>query len=291
MNKQTYTYKIVAGCRIQADVYQIENGKKQPAVVWIHGGALVCGSRSMISAYQVKKYLDFGFTIISIDYRLAPETKLPAIIEDIKDAFQWVYERGPELFAVDPDQISVVGHSAGGYLALMAGFVIIPRPKAIVSFYGYGDIVSPWYSQPDPWYCQKEIVSEEEAYAAVGQVPIVDGDCNKRSPFYLYCRQHGLWPQEIAGQDLQKNQAWFSGFCPIQNVTSAYPPTMLIHGDQDTDVPYERSVEMDAVLAKHQVVHQLRILSGCEHGFADVEEVKADSVVSGLFNQVCQFLL
>lgn len=289
-NMQSYTYKIDGNCNIQADVYQVDSRKKRPVIVWIHGGALIAGSRSGIAPYQLRKYLDAGFTVISIDYRLAPETKLQWIIEDLKDAFQWVREKGPGLFAIEPDQISVIGHSAGGYLALMAGFVISPQPKAIVSFYGYGDIIGPWYSQPDPWYCKQGMIPMDRANESVGQLPLTEGEWEKRSPFYLFCRQQGLWPQEVSGHDLQKNPGWFSRYCPIQNVTGSYPPTLLIHGDQDTDVPYEQSLEMDAVLEQHQVDHKLLILKERGHGFDGATDAQQDPVVSRLFVQVEYFL-
>ncbi len=291
---KTYTYKIVGNCPIQADVYSSGSRQRQPAILWIHGGALIAGKRSDIVPYQRELYLEAGFTVICIDYRLAPETKLPGIIEDLKDAFQWVREKGPDLFAIDPDRLAVIGHSAGGYLSLMSGCVIKPPPKVIVSFYGYGDIIGPWYSQPDPWYCRQGMIERDRAYApvgrSVGQLPVSEGDWEERSPFYLYCRQHGLWPLEVGGQDPQKNPGWFSGFCPVQNVTDHYPPTLLIHGDQDTDVPFERSLEMGAALQKHQVRHELRILKGRGHVFDDTEGAQADPEISSLFSRVVEFL-
>ncbi len=216
---QSYTYKIAENCHIQADVYRVNNRQKQPAIVWIHGGALMAGSRSDIAAYPLSQYLEAGFCVISIDYRLAPETKLPSIIEDLQDAFKWVRGRGPDLLAIDPGRLAVIGHSAGGYLALMAGCVVDPVPRAVVSFYGYGDIIGPWYSQPDPFYCQQGLVDKHTADQAVGQLPLTQADWEKRFSFYLYCRQQGLWPQEVGGQDPQKNPGWFSGYCPIKNVT------------------------------------------------------------------------
>ena len=48
-------------------------------------------------------------------------------------------------------------------MALMAGFVLKPRPKALVSFYGYGDIAGEWYSRPDPFYNRQAPVPKEEA--------------------------------------------------------------------------------------------------------------------------------
>ena len=62
-----------------------------------------------------------GYALVSFDYRLAPEVKLPAIIEDVQDAFRWLREQGPKLLHIDPDRVVVTGGSAGGYLTLMTG--------------------------------------------------------------------------------------------------------------------------------------------------------------------------
>src|SRR4029079_15421060 len=135
---------------------------------------------------------------------------------------------------------------------------IEPRPAALVSFWGYGDIVGPWYSQPDPFYRRQPLVSEAEARAAVGRDPIAEPPAlSARFRFYLYCRQNGLWPKEVAGRDPDKDAKAFDPFCPVRNVTKTYPLTWLLHGDQDTDVPYEQSVLMSKMLDRHKVAHEL----------------------------------
>ena len=182
-SKTTYCYKQVGDCKIQADVYRVDRLERaSPALVWIHGGALISGNRAGPHPAQLRKYLDAGFNLISIDYRLAPETKLPLIIEDLRDAFGWVRQRGAELAGVDRDRIAVVGHSAGGYLALMSGFCVEPRPKAIVAFYGYGDIAGDWYARPDPFYSKQPAVPEAEARAAVGHGVLSEGYCGAAFP-------------------------------------------------------------------------------------------------------------
>jgi acetyl esterase/lipase len=77
----TYTYKSVPGCDINVDVYPATGRGALPAVVFIHGGCLMYGSRQEIDLRQLELYVEAGFTTLSIDYRLAPETGLPDIIE------------------------------------------------------------------------------------------------------------------------------------------------------------------------------------------------------------------
>src|SRR5437660_1618353 len=78
-------------------------------------------------------------------------------------------DKRPGLFHIDPKKIAVMGGSAGGYLTLTSGFRVKPRPAALVSFWGYGDIAGAWYSRPDPFYSKLPAVPKEEAYAAVGR--------------------------------------------------------------------------------------------------------------------------
>ncbi len=284
----TYTYKTAAGCDIHADVYRASKPGPRPAILWIHGGALIMGHRAGIAAKQLQRYLDAGFTVVSIDYRLAPETKLPDILDDVNDAYRWVREKGPGGFGIDPDRIAVIGHSAGGYLTLVAGFRFRPRPRALVAFYGYGDIVSDWYSKPDPFYSREPAVSKEAAYAAVGTKPL-SGTPGKhdRDRFYLYCRQQGLWPDLVAGIDPRKTPRAFDRFCPLRNVTKEYPATMFLHGDRDTDVPFEQSELMAKELERNGVEHEFVRIAGGDHGFDhnmdDPRSVNAlDSVIAFL---------
>ena len=94
---KTYTYKTVGDLAIKADVYMVEDDKTHPVVVWVHGGALITGGREGVGEWFKTELNKAGCHVVSIDYRLAPETKLPAIIEDLEDAFNWVREKGPEL--------------------------------------------------------------------------------------------------------------------------------------------------------------------------------------------------
>jgi acetyl esterase/lipase len=289
--KQTFTYKVVGDCRIQADFYRLPDTVVRPAIFWIHGGALILGDRSNLNHDQMERYVRAGYVVVSIDYRLAPETKLKGIIEDVQDAYAWVRTEGPRLSSIDPNRIAVVGGSAGGYLTLMTGFCVSPRPKALVSFYGYGDIIAPWYSRPDPFYNRLPPVSKQEAYRAVGGHPIsgVTGESD-RGRFYLYCRQHGFWPKEVVGHDPDKEPRAFYPFCPIRNVTHDYPPTMLLHGDKDTDVPFEQSILMARELERDGVEHEFIRIPNGGHGFDGAGQGIKDPNIARTFDRVLAFL-
>jgi acetyl esterase/lipase len=273
---QSVTYTTRESGPIQADVYVPDAGASGAALVWIHGGALILGHRGALHPAQRDEYLAAGYVVVAIDYRLAPEAKLPAIVEDVQDAFRWVRTQGAARFAIDPLRVAVAGHSAGGYLALLSGHRVQPRPRAIVSFYGYGDIAGPWYSQPDPWYSRLPAIDRATALAAVGgavRTHTTEQENAGRSTFYLYCRQQGLWPREVVGHDPAVDPGAFVPLCPVRNVDLDYPPTLLLHGDQDTDVPYEQSVLMSAALHQRGIEHELLTQVGEGHVFdAEMED-------------------
>jgi acetyl esterase/lipase len=265
----TYAYRVVEGCTIKYDFYPTKSAGLVPVIVWIHGGALIGGGRSSMQPVVRDMLTEKGFAQVSIDYRLAPETKLPAIIDDVREAFRSIREALTKERSIDPARVGVIGGSAGGYLTLMTGFAVTPRPKALVSLYGYGDLVGPWYSEPDPFYCTMPRVSEEEARSVTGGAAIAETPRGgpDRFRFYLWCRQNGFWPKEIMGVDPKVDDAAFTPYCPERNVTREYPPTLLLHGNADTDVPYERSVDMAKKLKDANVEHELITIEGGPHGF------------------------
>jgi acetyl esterase/lipase len=275
----TVVYKRTGECEIKADVFGGPGGGSKPVAVWIHGGALIMGTRKLPpNARVLRALLEAGFAVVSIDYRLAPETKLPGIIEDVQDAFRWIRANASAL-RIQPDRLAVCGSSAGGYLTLMTGFCVTPRPKALVSYWGYGDIVGPWYSRPDPFYLRQPEVARADALSAVGSAPISEPPANSaRGRFYLYCRQQGRWPREVAGHDPDTEDRWFAQYCPIRNVTRAYPPTMLVHGTADTDVPYEQSKLMASRLREAGVEHRFVTVPDGAHGIGNISVDEQDRI-------------
>jgi acetyl esterase/lipase len=280
--KKTYTYKTVDKVRIQADVYRPDDDTVRPVVVWLHGGALIVGNRNSVPRPLLDLCRAEGYALVSFDYRLAPEVKLPAIIEDVQDAFRWLREEGPKKLHVDSDRLVVAGGSAGGYLTLMTGFAVKPRPRALVAYWGYGDVDGDWYTKPSDHYRKQPLVGKEEAYKGVGGkvLPGTDGlsgdEQKGRGRFYLYLRQNGLWTKEVTGFDPEKDRKKLAPYCPVRNVSADYPPTLLIHGTEDTDVPYELSAAMAKELDRHKVTHELVTVKGAGHGLSGGDKKLVD---------------
>ena len=122
-------------------------------------------------------------------------------------------------------------------------------------------------------------VTHEQALAAVGNTPVSEPPPNhQRGRFYLYCRQQGVWPKEVAGHDPETEDRWFTPYCPLRNVTAQYPPTMLVHGTADTDVPYEQSKLMATRLSKAGVEHRFVTVPEGGHGIGNIAAGEQDRI-------------
>lgn len=289
----SHVYKKVGDLEVRADVYRVDDGKPMPVVVWIHGGALINGHRESVPLRLKKPLLDAGYLIVSIDYRLAPETKLSEIIQDVEDAFAWIHRDGPRLFQADAKRIAVMGGSAGGYLTLTTGFRVEPKPNVLVSFWGYGDLIGDWYSTPSPHARHhRSKRTEADARSQVAGPPV--SDSRERNgdggAFYQFCRQKGIWPQEVSGWDPKTQSQKFFAYMPVKNVTKDYPPTLLIHGAKDTDVPFEQSVLMAEQFQKHSVEHQLLSIPNAEHGLTGGDPKRIDEAYDAVLPFLSKFM-
>jgi acetyl esterase/lipase len=224
-----------------------------------------------------------GCAVVSVDYRLAPETKLPDIISDIEEAFRWLAGDGAKQFHLDPRRIVVAGASAGGYLTLVTGYRVRPRPKALVALYGFGDLIGDWSTKPNPFPDLRKI-SRQEAESQTDGTVISDSNERKGdgSSIYSYYRQNGLWAEEVSGFARSSIADKITPFEPIRNVTPDWPPTLLIHGTQDTEVPYEQSELMAKKFKQKGVPFTLIPIDQGEHGFEGGDPQKIEEAYKAM---------
>jgi dipeptidyl aminopeptidase/acylaminoacyl peptidase len=112
------------------------------------------------------------------------------------------------------------------------------------------------------------LVSKDEACKGMTAEVVTEsrGGGLNRGRLYLYYRQNGLWTKEVTGFDPATEKEKLDPYCPVRNITSQYPPIVMIHGTADTDVPCQESLDMAEQLKKNNVRHELLVIQGAGHG-------------------------
>jgi acetyl esterase len=119
--------------------------KRQPAVILVHGGGWEAGDKQTYIRPWFKTLNDAKIAWFSINYRVAPEWKHPAAVEDVEAAVKWV-KSNAKRFNVDDRRLALMGESAGGHLAALAALRGRVSVAALISFYGIHDLAA-WFEQ------------------------------------------------------------------------------------------------------------------------------------------------
>jgi acetyl esterase/lipase len=104
-----------------------------PCIFHIHGGGYVTGSTAALEPIHRSLSVKANCCIVSVDYRLAPETRFPGAIEDCYAALSWLFKQAGEL-GVDSARIGVMGESAGGGLAAALALLARDRREHSLAF-------------------------------------------------------------------------------------------------------------------------------------------------------------
>ena len=112
----------------------VEKGDPHPVMLFIHGGAWLGSNRSDYCRPLFHQFLELGFVVTSMDYRLRPETSLEGQLDDVRDVEGWLRGKGGlgEVLTgmgkgveVNAEKIVVVGASAGAHLALLTVSILL----------------------------------------------------------------------------------------------------------------------------------------------------------------------
>jgi acetyl esterase/lipase len=125
--RREVTFPAPDGALIPLTVLSPARATAAPCVYWIHGGGMVMGDRYSQIDIPLEWLDRFGAVVVSVDYRLAPETGGTTLVDDCYHGLLWVAEHAAEL-GIDPARIIVAGASAGGGLA--AGVTLMARDRA-----------------------------------------------------------------------------------------------------------------------------------------------------------------
>src|SRR5580700_3762066 len=116
------TYGVANNYALKLDVWQRKDTKgPSPTLIYYHGGGWIFGDRTGATLNSLP-YLELGWNVVNVEYRMAPVSLAPAAVEDCRCALRWVV-RNAKQYNVDTQRIVLTGHSAGGHLSLIAGML------------------------------------------------------------------------------------------------------------------------------------------------------------------------
>src|SRR5580698_9346950 len=114
--QDSIVYGIADGEQLTMDYYAPRGSGPHPIAIIIHGGGFIGGtSKNGSEAYCADFLAPAGYSVFSINYRLAPHQPYPAMVEDVQTAIRYLRSHAAD-WKADPDKIALVGGSAGGYL-------------------------------------------------------------------------------------------------------------------------------------------------------------------------------
>ncbi len=192
-----------------------------PVVIAIHGGSWNAGDPSQLPAAY--RYLAArGLTVAAVTYRYAPEHRFPAQRDDITDAIRHL-RANAESLDTDPERTVLLGRSAGGHLALLAGYTTDdPGIRGVVALYPPTDLNWSWEHPSNPLVLDSVQTLSDFLGGPRDQVPDA-----------------------------------FDAASPIRFVDASTPPTLLIHGSRDELVFAEQSRRLARRLGDAGVAHAL----------------------------------
>jgi acetyl esterase/lipase len=255
------TYQTANNYQAKLDVYYPEKATAAtPVVMMIHGGGWIAGTKEGGVLY-ILPFLQMGFAVVNVEYRMGPVALAPAAVEDCLCALHWI-GRNAKKYNFDLTKVVVTGGSAGGHLALTTAMI---PPSA--------GFENECMAEDDEGWTGKFIDTRPQVAAVINWFGITDVADMLQGP-----NKHGYaisWLGSVPNrQELAKSLS------PLTYVRPGLPPILTIHGDNDKLVPYSHGLRLHEALTRAGVKNQLYTIAGGGHGgFTDDEELKAFQAV------------
>jgi len=264
------TYLRAGGVELKLDVYQPQGATAPtPTLIYMHGGGWTNGSKES-SALTFLPYMEMGWAIVNVQYRLADDAHAPAAVEDCRCALRWVYQNAAE-YDFDLDSIVTTGNSAGGHLALTTA--LLPSSAGL-------DRQCPG-DRRRAWTTGTLSADEIVVAAVINWYGITDVyDLAHSEP-----GSSGNFTEAWLGSSTNRDET-AKRVSPMTYVRNGLPPILTIHGDNDPIVPYEQGVRLHEALDAAGVPNRLVTVPGGGHGgFSDAEMVGAYSAIRAFLGQ------
>ena len=254
------TYLTANNWDAKLDIYQPRGlTGPNPTLVYFHGGGWAGGSKES-SSLTFLPYLEMGWTVVNVEYRLASVSLAPAAVEDSRCALRWMY-RNAKQYNFDLGKVVLTGNSAGGHLALTTG--VLPASAGM-------ERQCPGDRGPGPVSTEElKVAAIINWYGITDVVELLDGP-NMKSYAVAWLGSMGN-REEIAKR-----------VSPLTYVRQGLPPVLTIHGDADPTVPYTQAVRLRQALDRAGVSTELVTVPGGKHGnFTFDENLKIYAAIRG----------
>ena len=254
-------YKVASGHEAKLDVYRPAHAAgTTPVLMMIHGGGWLFGTKEDSVLYLLP-FLQMGFSVVNVEYRMGSVSLAPAAVEDCLCALHWI-GRSAKKYEFDLGKVVVTGGSAGGHLALTTA--MIPPSAGFENECAYED---------DQGWTGTFVDSRPKVAAVVNWFGITDVTDMLQGP-----NMRGYAVSWLGGSPNREDLA--RRVSPLSYVRTGLPPILTIHGDADKLVPHTQAVRLHEALTKAGVRNQLLTLPGAGHGgFTDEQELKAFEAV------------
>jgi acetyl esterase/lipase len=228
-------YAEAGGVPLRFDHYRpVQATGATPAVVFVHGGGWMRGDPSQ-AAGNALHFAREGIATVSISYRLAPASRFPAPLDDVRHGLRWVRAHAGEL-GIDPERLALLGVSAGAHLAVLAHLA-----------HDMADLA------PDLPGPLRE-VSESVRCVIAHYGP------------YDIGRRRSDMVDALMGERVEDAE-WTRRASPLAHAARATAPILLIHGTADQLVSWRESERMHAALQEAGKASELLLLDGAPHAF------------------------
>jgi len=222
-------------------------GKKRlPLIIWVHGGAWMGGDKRGCPAVR---FVQKGYAVASINYRLSQHATYPAQIEDSKAAVRWL-RANADKYNLDTKRFGAWGASAGGHLVALLGTT--------------GDVKE--FDKGENLNVSSKVQAVCDYFGPTDFLKIADfpSKMNHTAPDSPEAK--------LLGGPILENKEACNRANPIMYVTKNDPPFLIVHGDADPLVPHNQSELLYQALQKARIEAKLHIVKGGGHGgFNDPE--------------------
>ena len=243
------TYRTVSGWDAKLGVMQPRGlTAPTPALIFYHGGGWTAGAKEA-STLAALPYLQMGWTVVNVEYRLSNVALAPAAVEDARCALRWVYKNAKQ-YNFDVTKIVTTGQSAGGHLALTTG--MLPASAGMDNTCAgnrAGGSNPPGPNNTD----ELKVAAVVDWYGITDVNELLAGP-NRRSYAVAWLGSM-LNREEIAKQT-----------SPLTYVRAGLPPIISVHGDADPIVPYTQKERLHQALDKIGAAHEFVTVPGGKPG-------------------------